>query len=521
MSSQVGEGNALPSADPPGEPRRATALGGAVGSISGEAVGAGTDQASEPNAAEMAARLVRAEAERDAALAVLDKLGRRERRRGRTRQTIVGVLVVLFSILLPLTFVVSWAHNVALNKNGFERTVVPIGSDRAVTAAASAAITNQIFASLNPQQIVENALPPKASFLAGPITNGAKGYIQDGVNRALQSSQFQALWKQATLFAHSQLLSVLNGNSKAVTTTNGQVVLNLVPLFSAALQNLQGFISGVVGKPVKLPTISGNELPAAACQQIATALDRPVPPTCGQIALFSAAKLTQARRAVRIFNRATVLLLVITPVTAALALWLSRRRRTLLQLCAGGVLGLVVVRRAVIWLNSSLVNTGQPANKAARQAIVTHLFHIYFSASRWLLIALIIVFVVALVTGPYGWACSLRQLVGHYAREGRDLIVAAAGQASGDTTLAWVRSHLDLLRIVGVAIAVLLLIALPVSWIGFLVLAVLLVAYELWLHRIGKTASPADSATSPRSGPDGPADRHPVVRSETGQAPVQ
>jgi uncharacterized membrane protein YqhA len=184
------------------------------------------------------------------------------------------------------------------------------------------------------------------------------------------------------------------------------------------------------------------------------------------------------------------------------------------------VLGLVVVRRVVIWLRTTLVNTGQPANKAARQAIVTHLFHVYFSASRWLLIGLIIVFVGALVTGPYEWAGSVRRLVRHYAHEVWELVVAAPGGARGDSTIAWVRSHLDLLRIVGAATAVLLLIAVPVSWIGFLVIAVLLVAYELWLHRLGRTASPADSA-SPGPGPDRPADRRPVARSGTGQAPVQ
>ena len=310
----------------------------------------------------------------------------RDPRGGRSRRTVVGVLVVLFAILLPLTYVVTWAHYVVLTNRGFEKTVVPIGTDPAVTSAVAVTITDQIFTSLNPQQIVANALPPRAAFLAGPITNAAKGYVQDGVTRTLQSSQFQALWKQAVDFAHTQLLSVLNGNSKAITTTDGQVVLNLVPLFDAALQNLQGFISGVVGRPVQIPSVSGNEVPSAVCQRIGAALNRPVSDTCGQIPLFPADKLTQARHAVRAFNGILVLLLILTAVVAAGALWLSRRRRrTLLQLCVGGLLGLVVIRRVVDWLTNSLINTGQAANKGARRAILTHLFHQYFSISRWLL----------------------------------------------------------------------------------------------------------------------------------------
>jgi hypothetical protein len=436
-------------------------------------------------------------AESEGTVADPDGQARKESKGGRTRRTVVGVLVVVFAILLPVTYVVTWAHYVVLTNRGFEKTVVPIGTDPQVTSAVAATITDQIFTSLNPQQIVANALPPRADFLAGPITNAAKGYVQDGVTRALQSSQFQTLWKQAVDFAHGQLLSVLNGNSKAVTTTNGQVVLNLVPLFNAALQNLEGFISGVVGRTVKLPSISGNEIPATACQRIGTALNRPVSNTCGQIPLFPADRLTQARHAVRIFNGVMVLLLVLTPVVAALALWLSRRRRrTLLQLSVGGLLGLVVIRRAVDWLTTSLIHTGLVANEGARRAILSHLFHQYFSVSRWLLLGLIVVFVAALVTGPYGWARSLRVVVSHWAREGWNLAVAASGRARDDRTIEWVRAHLDLLRIVGVVVAVLFLLVLSVSWVGFLVIAVLLAIYEVWLQRL-KGAGPEDTTTPP------------------------
>ena len=75
------------------------------------------------------------------------------------------------------------------------------------------------------------------------------------------------------------------------------------------------------------------------------------------------------------------------------------------------MIGLVVVRRVVIWLESSLVNSGQAANRAARQAIVAQVLHQYFSVSRWLILGLVIVFAVTLVTGPYAWAHSLRRAV--------------------------------------------------------------------------------------------------------------
>ena len=520
MPVQPGEGDTTRAVDQKDDPQNASAAGGVAPTAEPAAAG-GADQQPATEAGPEAPPVVPAGAGTAATAAAVppDPTGRKDLRGGRIRRIGVGVLVVLFAILLPLSYVVTWAHHVVLTNRGFEKTVIPIGTDPAVTSAVAATITDQIFTSLNPQQTVANALPPRAAFLAGPITNAARGYVQTGVTRALQSSQFQALWKQAVDFAHEQLLSVLNGNSKAITTTNGQVVLNLVPLFDAALQNLQGFISGVVGHPVNLPSIPNNEIPAAACQRIGSALNRPVSDTCGQIPLFPEDKLTQARHAVRAFNGITVLLLVLTAVVAAVALWLSRRRRrTLLQLTVGGLLGLVVIRRVVDWLSSTLINTGQAANEGARRAIMTHIFHQYFSISRWLILGLVAVFVVALVTGPYGWARALRPAVVRWAREGWNLVVAISGRAHDDRTIEWVRAHLDLLRVLGVALAVLLLIVLSVSWIGLLVILVLLVAYEWWLYRLGQSRLGSAPTTGSGSTPSDPsADRQP---SPGGQAPV-
>ena len=203
----------------------------------------------------------------------------------------------------------------------------------------------------------------------------------------------------------------------------------------------------------------------------------------------------------RLFNGALVLLLMLTPLIAVVALWLSgRRRRTLLQLTAGGVLGLVVARRAVIWLGDTLVRNGQFGTKAARQAIISQVFHQYFSISRWLIIALIVAFALALVTGPYAWARSLRIRAYGLTRQARDLAAAMVGKAREDATLDWIGSHLDLLRILGVGVAVILLLAVSVSLVGFVVIAVLLAGYELWLLWLGRSAAAASAGVTAADG---------------------
>jgi hypothetical protein len=414
---------------------------------------------------------------------------RRPARNGVGRRTVLGVLVVLFTLLVPILATAAWTHRTVLDTDTFVGTVAPIADDPAVQAAVSRQVTDQLYAALQPQQIVADALPPKAAFLAGPITNGSKQYVQQGVDHVISSSQFQQIWVAALTFAHSQLVSALRGHTDALDTTNGVVVLDLVPVLNATLQQVQGFATSVVGHPITLPTLTGDELPAEACRKISVALDRPLPATCGQVPLFPSHGLSTAQRVVRAFDRSIPLLLVLTPLVAIAALVISRRRRrTLLQLTIGAMLGLVIIRRATFWTRDDLISLGRPENKAARTSILHYLLQGFFGLTEWLLIAGIVVVVVALVTGPYRWAVRLREHLAGGAKVGSTLVsdaVAGPGQpGKDDAALAWVRQHLDALRVGGVVVAILLLIVVDMTAGLFLGIAAVLAVYELLLHRL-------------------------------------
>lgn len=440
------------------------------------------------------AELVRVRAERDAALARLDKRERRRQVGGVARRTTVTVLVVLAAILIPVTATVTWAHRTVVNTDSFVSTVGPLASDPAVTSALARTATDQLFTALDPQQTITAALPPRAAFLAGPITNGVKGFIQSQANTVLASRPFQRVFVAAVRTAHTVLMRVLRGRSKAVVETNGQVVLSVVPLLNEILQQAHGTVSGILGRDVTLPQLSGTELPSQACERISAALNRPLPKTCGQIPLFPAAKLDQAQWAIRVFDRATIALLIISPLLVIGALLLSRRRRrTLLQLAVGTVLVMVILRRTLMWLQNSVVKTGRPENEAARSAIVHQVLHGFFTVSLWVVIIGLVVTAVALITGPYGWAVTTRRWVGSTAvTTAQQTRTAFAGAtASG----GWLIAHLDLMRVAGGLVALLLILVLNVNLVWLLVILALLGLYEFWLYRLGATKPPAPAAT--------------------------
>lgn len=448
----------------------------------------GIDQAGQQKrTGALESELSQVRAERDAALARLDTRERRQRIGGLVRRISVVVLVVLAAILIPVTATVAWAHRTVINTDTYVSTVGPVVKDPAVTSTLARIATDQLFVALDPQPTIASALPPRASFLAGPITDGVKGFIHDQADSALSSQQFQQVWVNANRTAHTALMNVLHGDSKALVVTNGQVVLSVVPLLNEVLQNLEQSASDLIGKDVALPTLSGNELPRVACERISTALNRPLPATCGQIPLFPADKLEQAQWAVRGFDRLTLALLILSPLLVIAALLVSkRRRRTLLQLAVGTVLVMVIVRRTVMWLQDTLISTGRPENEAARSAIVHQLLHGFFTVSVWVLAVALAVLGVALLTGPYRWAVKSRAV----GRAGTVATVRQVREAvSGrEATGAWVRAHLDLMRIAGGLLALLLILVLDISFVWLLVLLAVLAAYEFWLYRLGAAA---------------------------------
>jgi hypothetical protein len=464
-------------------------------------------EAGKGTGGDVAAELAEVRAERDALAAKLDRRERRQAEGGRFRKVFVGLLVGLSIVLIPVTTTITWAHQTVLNTGRWVSTVGPIAQDPRVIAAVSAKVTDEIYAAVDPQRQIGNALtqlqqqvpkvPAAITALAGPIANGMKGVLSTGVNKVLSSQEFRVIWTTANRVAHAQLVAVLHGQRRSLQTVNGQVVLNLVPLLNDAIGQVQGTLGALLGRNITLPTLSGNELPSVACQKISSALGRPLPQTCGQIPLFPADKLGTVQQLVTKFDRWTTGLLILTPLLIIAAIWLSkRRRRTALQIAIGGVLGLVVIRRLTMYLEGRIEGLAKPENKAAADAIVNQVLHRFYDVTLILGVVALAVALVLLVTGPYRWAQATRV----YIRRGAVAVGATTasvsralvGRAGDDATQTWIRHHRGVLQIYGVAVAVILLLAISLSPLSLLIIAVLLAAYLAGLARIAPNEESPD-----------------------------
>jgi hypothetical protein len=372
-------------------------------------------------------------------------------------------------------------------------------------------LTDELVRVLDVEDRVAAVLPPQAAFVAAPVTNGVRDYIQGTVEDVLQTEQFRELWENLNRTAHERILAIVEGESATVTVQGERVTLNLLPVVNNVLALLEDRAPTLFGRTLNLPEITNGQVPEGLETRIETALGTDLPSDFSQITIYRADELNALQDAVASFKRYVVALVLGTVLTLALALWVSPwRRRTILQFgvwLAVAVLAVGAILRAVRDQILSNFPVG-PAREGVEAAL-----RIIFTTLRergdqvvWFGIA---VALVAYLVGPGRLPRALRRGVVTGSRTvwswGRDL-------TTGTQSSSWVRERLDGMRIAGVVVAGVIALLLS-SWTSLLVVLVLLGAYELAITFIARPT--AEAVEGEPAGPEaGPEAEAPLVTTE-------
>lgn len=441
---------------------------------------------------EIKAELERVTAERNELEHKVETLEAKPERRHRLRRILTPILVVLAVIVFTVTVPAAWGARTVLNTDRYVATIEPLAEDPAVQQAIAARLTDEVFDAINVQGLISSTLSSigeRATLLAGPLTNALRGFVQDQVLKVVQSDAFQSFWVAANRFVHTQVLAVLRGETDTVSVVGGKVLLNLVPLVNLALASIQRVSSDLVGGAVTLPTIKPSELASTAIPKLEQALGIDLPDNYGQIPIYDSQDLEALQKGVYWSQRLVILLLILVPILVAAALWAStRRRRTLVQLAVGGAIGLVVVRRVAIIARDQLFDKVDTQRHPGVRVLTDTLMDRLFWLTGILLAIVLLTLLIALITGPYRWAVALRGWV-------RDLGRGVAGSLRGERVeetgrVRWLRQHRDGLMLGGGVVALVCLFLLDLSFLGFAILTIVLVLYELAIYGIGREPEP-------------------------------
>lgn len=433
-----------------------------------------------------------------------DRAGTQRRRRARTfvlRRTIAAILIALVAVLAVTSVVGVWGSRTTLNTDRWIATVGTLPEDPKVNAAVSTYLANEIFDQLDVEQRLADALPPRATFLAGPVTGAVHDFMREKISELIANERFQELWRTTNRFAHERIVALLEKRNENVQVKGDTVTLNLLPVVNNLLGALETELPSVFGKKIDLPTLSSGELPPGLHQRIEKAIGKDLPEDFAQIRLYNRHTLSQLQDAVVLFKRALVGLLIGVPVLLAVSLWVSpNRRRTLLQLGLWLVVTVTVLTAVLRGVRDQLL--GQLPEGVYREGARSALWTVFTTLRErgdqllWLGVAIA---VLCYLVGPGRLPSALRRWTVQGARATGHGFTRAGEHLVKDRQLRpWLARHADVLRVGGAVVAALVSILLS-SWTALLVIAVLLAAYEIAVTLAAREgSSPPEGEAPPR-----------------------
>jgi hypothetical protein len=308
----------------------------------------------------------------------------RERPRGLRR---ARALIIVASAVLVVAIMATWIRAQIIDTNGWTQTSVKLLENEKVREYVASNLSERLLTVVDVQNIAADKLPPALAPLAPALATAAAQLVPKAIERALEVPKVQELWGHANRLAHARVMQVLNGGGSTLSTTGGAVTLNL----EALLDRLGARLG--VGSEI------GAKLPAEQ----------------RRVVLFRSKQLRAAQDVVKGLRDLSFVLpaLVVLLYAGALALAAGARRRVLLDIGVGIIVGSLITLLLRRWVESYVVNS-LVADEGARPAIREVLSIAtagWRSRALWLLLTGAIVIFAGWLAGPMRIARRLRDLV--------------------------------------------------------------------------------------------------------------
>ncbi|KQV05573.1 MULTISPECIES: hypothetical protein [unclassified Kitasatospora] len=318
--------------------------------------------------------------------------------------TVSAVLITLTCILVPVSLITVWVHDIVLDTDRYVSTVAPLATDPAIEAAAVKRITQAVDVRVNGNEVTSDVaawlqsqgLPPRAvagiKALGPKLDEAVDSAVDKAATRFVQSDRFETIWTEGNRAAHNAVVHVLTGHGRgAVEVSGGTVTLDV----------------GTAVETVKQDLVDAGLAPAAK-----------IPEVNKQLVLFQSDKLDKIRSLAHALDVIGNWLPVFTVLLGAVGVLLARRRRRALVTTALGAagaclvfaIGLVLVRR--YYLDHLPAQVQSPE---AAAAIFDTLLRFLRITIRTVLVLGVVVAIGAYLSGPGRLPRAVRGVAEHTA----------------------------------------------------------------------------------------------------------
>lgn len=283
----------------------------------------------------------------------------------RPKRLVVGILIALAGLLAFVGSFAVWVNRQVLNEESWADTSTRVLASSKVDEALGGYLTNQLFQSVDVEGEVKTLLPSAIKGLAGPASAGIRALADRAVPQILETSQVREIWRQTNKVAVKELIGILEGGNKVLSTKEGVVSLDLHQLITDLAERL-GLKAQLESVREKANTPSGEVARSSAESKLGVKI--PISES-GRLVILRAKQLKTAQDITKAIKGLAVILPVLAVLLLALSVWLAAgwRRRALRTagwaLFAVGV-ALLIARTIAgnIVVNELVVN---PSNRPA------------------------------------------------------------------------------------------------------------------------------------------------------------
>lgn len=391
------------------------------------------------------------------------------------RAFVVGVFIVLSATLVAATSGGIWVRNTVLDTDDWVAAVGTLPDDPRVADAVSGFVAAEVISVTNAESEIENALQPivgdDADLLGPPITAAVEDVVRNAADEVIQTEEFQEVWEEVNRIAHEEAVLLIRGDGDAITSADGTVQLNLLPIVNGVITEVAADASKLFGTNIDIPQLSESDLqvPAEARQELETVLGVELPDDFGVVTVYQDNRLAEVQRTIRWTDDLLIGAGIGSIVALVAAIGFSKTRRRTIAMIG---IGIAIVATGLYIAADIIENdiVGHISDPSARQATD----------------AAIDVALLRGLEGHLGWTVAI------------SLLVAIGAWLSGpgriQTVSASAARHAGALQGAGVGVAFLILISVDrLTWSEFFAVAILTGGWVAIVRVLADNATPEET----------------------------
>jgi hypothetical protein len=252
----------------------------------------------------------------------------------RQRRGVVFTLIAIASLIGFLAVFAIWANRQLLETDTWTDTSTKLLEDEEIRTQVSYFMVDTLYANVDVQAELQQALPPRLQPLAGPAAAGLRELTLRLADQALQRPRVQQLWEDANRKAHQTLIDVVQqGGDEDVTLDIGTIV---------------------------------NQLG----QQLGVDVAGRIPPGVAQIEVLPNDKLSAAQKVIKALRGLAIVLTLLALALLGLAIYLARGwRREALRTTGFAFIGIGIAVLVVRSLAGDALVNSLATTEAVKPAV--------------------------------------------------------------------------------------------------------------------------------------------------------